>query len=265
MFALIAAAISLLAADSICQQGTTLDYVKLIDAVNLFSKSSAFVVTPQGGGTGTLFTVLFSDTSQSGITYVATAKHVLNKMDSTGKVIGRYDTVNVVLNLSRGGKESRKYRWLLLSRDLDIAILHAIEYRRPFSEYDVVAPDLNMIATYDQLRKGQLAFLSGYPYGEGTHSSELDPVIQSGMISFVDTTRSLVLIDIPVNHGNSGCPVYVVTDSAQVRLLGLVFEYEPSKQHFVFSVAENKLVPANTSLGRVVTIRSLLAELYKLR
>jgi len=263
--AFIVTAMLIFSVKTVCQQATTLDYVKLINAVNLFSKSSVFILTPQGGGTGTLFTVPFSDTSKSGFTYLATAKHVLNKTDSTGKIIGRYDTVSVDLNLTRGSKESRKYEWMLLSKDLDIAILHPIEFHRPFADYDVVAPDLSMVATFAQLRKGQLAFLSGYPYGVGTQGSKLDPVIQSGMVAFVDTLHSLVLLDIPVNHGNSGCPVFVVTDSAQVKLLGLVFEYQPSTQDYVFSVAAKKMVPANTSLGRVLMISSLVGDLYKLR
>jgi hypothetical protein len=260
----ILASVLLLSAETICQQATTLDYVKLIDAVNFYSKSSVFVQTPQGGGTGTLFSVPFSDTAQAGLTYLATAKHVLDKRDSTGKIIGRYDTVSVLLNLKRGLKESRKYRWQLLSNDLDIAVLYSIESRRSFSVYDVVAPELAMIATFAELKKGQFAFLSGYPYAVGTQGPTLDPVIQSGMVALVDTLHSLVLVDIPVNHGNSGCPVFVVTNSTEVKLLGLVFEYQPSSQDYVFSRAENAMVPANTSLGRVVTINSLLSELRKL-
>lgn len=247
-----------------CQQDVTIDYGRYINALNYLSKSAVYISTPQGGGSGTLFFVPFTDTLKGGAVYVATALHVLNKTDSKGKIIGRYDSVNVFMNLINGGKESRKYSPINIFADLDIAILQPIEHFRPFREYDVTTPSLDMIASFSELRNGQSTFLAGYPYGVGTDGKTLNPVTQSGIIAYVDTTHTIVLIDIPVNHGNSGCPVYVVTDKTETKLLGMVFEYEPSKQDYVFSKALNQMVPVNTSLGRVVLIRSIVSELNKL-
>jgi hypothetical protein len=257
--------VSLPSSHALSQGGITLSYDKLIEGINFFSKSAVYISTPEGGGTGTLTTIPFSDTAKTGETFLVTALHVLDKRDSTGKKIGRFDTVSVSLNLSKGTKESRKYSLLLWSDKLDIAILYPIEFFRSFSEYDVTSPPLEMVASFQELRKGQTAFLAGYPYGVGTEGKTLNPVTQSGIIAYVDSTHSLVLIDIPVNHGNSGCPVYAVTDKGEAKLLGIVFEYQPSKQDYVYSIVLKKMVPVNTSLGRVVTIRSALSELYRLR
>lgn len=247
------------------QDNVVIYYDKLIDRINFFSKSAVYITTPEGTGTGTLATIPFSDTAKSGTPFLVTALHVLDKTDSTGKKIGRFDTVSVSLNLIKGTKELRKYSLLLWSDKLDIAILQPIEWFRPFSEYDVTSPQLEMVALFTEVRKGQTAFIAGYPYGVGTEGKALDPVTQSGIIAYADTTHSLVLIDIPVNHGNSGCPVYVVTDKGIPKLLGIVFEYQPSKQDYVYSKVFKGMVPVNTSLGRVVTIRSALSELYRLR
>jgi hypothetical protein len=242
-----------------------LDYGKGVDNINMLSKSSVYIRTPQGSGSGILFNVPFSDTAKVGAVYLCTAQHVIDKRDSTGKIIGRFDTIKVYINLLKGGIESRRYSIIKSYFDLDIAILKPIDFFRSFSEYDVTTPSIGSIASFNELRKGQSTFLSGYPYNLGTTGKYLNPVTQSGIISYVDTSQSLVLIDIPVNHGNSGCPVYVTNDKGVIKLLGIVFEYQPSGQDFVFSNVYKKMVPVNTSLGRVVLIHSILADLYKLK
>lgn len=246
------------------QEGS-LDYSTVIDGMNELSKSAVYIVTRQHYGTGTLFTVPFSDTGDAGAVYVATARHVLWKTDSAGKVIGTYDTATVFLPIKNGVKEGRKYCAVLYPDSVDIAILAPIENLRPFREYDVNAMSTKQIATFSEVERGQLAFLAGYPFGiGGSTGRRLSAVIQSGITAYVDTTSSLVLVDIPVNQGNSGCPVYIVTKAGRARLLGLVFEYEPSREDVVYRVSIGKAAPVNSSLGRVVLLRSIIEKLARL-
>ncbi len=114
------------------QENVILDYNKVINIINLFAKSSLYITTPKGSGSGTLFTVPFSDTAKSGSVFLVTASHVLDITDSTGKVVGKFDTVSVHFNLIKGGKESRKYALVKSYDELDIAVLQPIEFIRSF-------------------------------------------------------------------------------------------------------------------------------------
>ena len=48
------------------------------------------------------------------------------------------------------------------------------------------------------------------------------------------------------------------------KLLGLVFQYEPSREDVVLRPGAQSVVPANTSLGRVVLIRQIMEEFNRL-
>lgn len=241
-----------------------LNYKVVSDLMNDFSKSAVFIQTPQRYGTGTLFVVPFADTGTAGRPYVVTAKHVLDRTDSLNRIIGSFDTVSIFLNRLGGNKEARLYRTLYASNTLDIAVLDPIQYLRPFSQYDTFVPNLTDIASYSDIRKSELAFIAGFPFGIGTQHGRLDPVIQSGIVSHIDSALSRVLIDIPVNPGNSGCPVYILTLEGVPKLLGLVFQYEPSTEDVVIRLATRSPAPANASLGRVVLLTRIITELRAL-
>lgn len=239
---------------------TSLQYDKVVGAIGSFSKSAVFIKTATGYGSGSFFQIPFNDSLKYGAVFVATAKHVMfNKYDSLLKKEVYFNEALVFMKTKNGIVDKRKYTILSMSNSFDIAILVNKEKKRTFSEYDTWAPVVDKeIAKYNELKIGQTAFIAGYPFQIG--SEEVMPVIQSGIISFVDTLHSLVLIDIPVNYGNSGCPVFTITTEGVGKFIGLVFEYEPNPQDMVFSKLFNKDIGANSSLGRVVLLKSILME-----
>jgi len=243
------------------QSDFSLKYSFLVGAMDSLSRSALFIKTPQHYGTCTVFTVPFSDSSELGAVYVATTRHVLNMTDSTQRVIGRWDTATVYARLKSGGLEKRKYTIVLEDKKLDIAILRHVEKFRSFSEYDIFCVSTKQFATYSEIRRGQQVFLAGYPFGRGFTSTNLNPVVQAGIVAQVDTLMARVLIDIPINLGNSGCPVYVLTNSGETKLLGLVFGYEPSLEDVVIRTSTGQVVPENTSLGRVTLLRAVAVAL----
>ena len=126
----------------------SIDYIHMTKAINEFAKSAVYIESPQGTGTGTLFKVPINDTSTIGITYVATARHVLFKTDSFQRIIGLFDTVLVYMNRLDGQMESRRYGTLYISDSLDVAVLYPIDFKRPFKEYDTFIPSVRDIAKY---------------------------------------------------------------------------------------------------------------------
>jgi len=242
----------------------SIDYAKLVSVMNSTSKSAVFIETPEKYGTGTFFGIPFSDTSSVSAVLIATAKHVLSRTDSLGKEIGLYKTATATLMTTKGKKEVRKYELIYEAAKLDIAVLGPAETFRSFVEYDSYVPPLKDIASFLEIEKGLTTFIAGFPFKIGLTATTMNPVIQSGIIAYVDTLGSLVLIDIAVNLGNSGCPVYVATKEGVPKLLGLVFQYEPSREDVVFRATIARPVPANTSLGRVVLLKTIISDLKKM-
>ena len=250
--------------NSYSQENKSIDYNKYISIVNEASMSAVFIQTPERYGTGSFFGVPFSDTSTVGTVMVVTAKHVLFKYDSLGNVVGKYDNATITLMTREGNKELREYALVYEDSLLDIAVLSPKLRLRSFSEYQTFVPFINDISKFTEIKKGLTAFIAGFPFRIGLTSLDMNPVLQSGIVSYVDTINSLVLIDIPVNPGNSGCPVYILCTDGLVKLLGLVFQYEPSREDIVFRTSIGKTVPANSSLGRVVLLRTIIPTVEKM-
>jgi hypothetical protein len=69
----------------------------------------------------------------------------------------------------------------------------------------------------------------------------------------------LVLLDIQVNPGSSGSPVFVRTDVGIAKLLGVAFEYQPGND-WVLRINPSGhpyWANVNTGLARVVTLFEL--------
>lgn len=272
-----------------------LEYSKLIEAINQRAKSSVFVERAPHSGSGTVFKVPFSDTTTAGIVLVLTAKHILEDRDSDGKVVMTNGRCLVYFNRRDHRPESRRYGLTQTWDSLDIAILQPIDKYRPFDEYDTYVPTISNIASHQDVKPGEVAFLAGFPLEIGANlSSHLNPVIQTGSIAYVDTIRNVVFVDIAVNQGNSGCPVYIVNQAGVVKLLGLVFQYNPANDQVLrleksgLGIADAadvlrdttilktmdtyflkpsspgfKLAPANSGLGKVVMLAPVIEDIRK--
>jgi len=252
----------------------------ILDELDSLSKSAVYLEVPANhkAGTGALFVIPFSDSSRTGTPYIATAKHITEKL--SGDTLQTFDTVLVTLPLPNGSKEVRMYKVSHREKDLDIVILTPIEKQRSFREYDVVAWSSKDIAKRGDVRRGQSALLVGYPLNLGAKTVGLNPVLRQGIIAQVDFTKDMVLVDIPINPGNSGCPVYSVSNEGWIKLIGLAFQYQPSsdsvlrpKQDYKQRVLNGMkgyedlfdLVPLNSSLGRVQLLSDAIERFKKKR
>jgi S1-C subfamily serine protease len=249
----------------VATNGNAQPYPLSLNDIDSLSKSAVYLEVPASNkaGTGSLFTIPFSDSSESGTPYIATAKHITEKR--LGNTIQTFDTVVVTLPLPNGSTEKRHYIVIHREKNLDIAILAPIETLRRFREYDVFSYSSKHIAQKTEIKRGQIVYLIGYPLNLGTKIN-INPILQQGIVAQVDSGNNLVLVDIPINPGNSGCPVYILLEDGWLKLLGLAFQYQPSSDSVLRPKDDYKeriqngmtlyedlfdLVPINSSLGRV--------------
>ena len=257
---------------SVVNAQVTVYYDKLVAAIDTISKSCVpiEVLKTHSFGTGTLFGIPSSETAVSGIVVVATAKHVMNGSD----------TARVIFQLKSGGKEGRLYKVFAEHSKLDIVFLRPVETTRSFSEYDVTTYGPAGTARYSRMKRGQTIVIAGYPLRLGSEMQYLNPVVQMGTIAQVDSANDIVLIDVPVNPGNSGCPAYVLLEDGHLALMGLVFQYQEKTDYVLrprpdfetkYKSGARKIddlylvVPETSSLGRVELFSGFMDEIYELR
>jgi hypothetical protein len=247
-------------------QGVLLmDYKHFVNSVNFFADGAVYIETPTGGGTGTFIDIPFPDNKEVGAMFVATARHlVIKNIDTVKNIVYFYDTVNVAMQVRGGTVDTRKYKLLKVYPNLDVAILIPLEKFRSFNEYKQAHANPEDIATNSDLMIGQTVIMAGFPFKLGYSKSGLMPVVQNGIIAQVDTATSQVIIDIPVNYGNSGGPVYTWNLNGEVKLVGLVFAYEPNPQDYVYSKTHKANIESNSSLGKVVLLSTIIKDLKDL-
>ncbi|HLX12159.1 MAG TPA: trypsin-like peptidase domain-containing protein [Bacteroidota bacterium] len=235
----------------------------LIDLADKYARCAVFVKTPKHSGTGTLFTIPFNDSSGKGSVLVITAKHLLaNKEDAEGNAVDYYDSALVMMRTKNGVIDTRHYVIDKLgSKDLDYAVLAPLDVLRPFSEYDAAAPSVNHdVMSLSDVKPGETAIVTGFPFLIG--SEPVIPVIQSGILAYIDSVHSEVFLDIPVSEGSCGGPVSCIDKNDEVKLLGVVTEYHPTNREAAASKEKHEGKDAPASLGKVILLKSILTE-YK--
>ncbi|MDP2207244.1 MAG: serine protease [Bacteroidota bacterium] len=244
------------------QDDFCIPYVESINTVIDFSKSAVLIQTPLKEGTGIFINIPFNDIPEKGNVIVITAKHVLgSKFDTLDNPLEYFDTVVVSMKTQKGQIDARKYVLADLVQNYDLAFLAPIDKKRSYDEYETFTHNIDSgIAVLSEIKRAQTVFVAGYPFGVGSES--ITPVIQSGIISYIDTTNLFALIDIPINYGNSGGPAYVILNSGEKKLLGLILGFRKNSADKVLNIIGDrlKLKDANSSLGVVLLLKPFLDE-----
>ncbi len=237
------------------------DYNVYVDNMNLISKSAVFVMTPKGTGTGVFMLTPLDTNIAGGVPTILTAKHVVAKdYDSVGMPKHYFDSVLVFIKRKDGNIESQICKVIIKDSLLDVAALFPFNMTKEDEQkYDIFNIGNNHIANLSEIQSGRTTFLAGYPFGIG--SQELHPVLQSGIVSYSDLKNHITLVDIPVNYGNSGCPVFIVNSLMQIKLLGIVFAYQTNQMDYVINISNRSLSPSNSALGKVVLIKPFISKI----
>ena len=119
----------------------------------------------------------------------------------------------------------------------------------------IVAP-FDYLTRYNDVDISSQIFMLGYPSIGVTGAAQIDrtrPLVRSGIVAGVNASLRTIIIDAPVNHGNSGGPVVQLSRTNILRIIGIATQFVPVPEDVL------PLNPGNTSDSSGASSRPLLA------
>jgi len=119
----------------------------------------------------------------------------------------------------------------------------------------IVAP-FDYLTRYNDVDISSQIFMLGYPSIGVTGAAQIDrtrPLVRSGIVAGVNASLRTIIIDAPVNHGNSGGPVVQLSRTNRLRIIGIATQFVPVPEDVL------PLNPGNTSDSSGSSSRTLLA------
>jgi S1-C subfamily serine protease len=227
------------------------------------------VLVQGGGGTG-FFVRRDRDL------FLVTARHVLAS-PATGELWSREATLRALskdlketavtvihLNVPQLQEEGR----LRGDAIRDVAVMHlgTLKVDGVNTTPGVVITDTSkagiIVAPFDYLTRfadvdvSSQIFMLGYPSIGVTGAAQIDrtrPLVRGGIVAGVNAALKTIIIDAPVNHGNSGGPVVQLSRTNRLRIIGIATQFVPVPEDVL------PLNPSNASEPRASSSRTLLA------
>ena len=119
----------------------------------------------------------------------------------------------------------------------------------------IVAP-FDYLTRYADVDISSQIFMLGYPSIGVTGAAQMDrtrPLVRGGIVAGVNAALKTIIIDAPVNHGNSGGPVVQLSRTNRLRIIGIAMQFVPVPEDVL------PLSPANASDPPGSSSRTLLA------
>jgi S1-C subfamily serine protease len=119
----------------------------------------------------------------------------------------------------------------------------------------IVAP-LDYLTRYADVDISSQIFMLGYPSIGVTGAAQIDrtrPLLRSGIVAGVNAALKTIIIDAPVNHGNSGGPVVQLSRTNRLRIIGIATQFVPVPEDVL------PLSPGSASDSSASSSRTLLA------
>lgn len=99
----------------------------------------------------------------------------------------------------------------------------------------IVAP-FEYLARYESVNISSQIFMFGYPSIGLSDAPQIDrsrPLVRGGIVAGVNAALKTIIIDAPVNHGNSGGPVVQLSASNKLRIIGIATQFVPVPEDVV--------------------------------
>ena len=93
----------------------------------------------------------------------------------------------------------------------------------------IVAP-FDYLTRYAEVDISSQIFMLGYPSVGVTGSVQIDrarPLVRRGIVAGLNSALKTIIIDAPVNHGNSGGPVVQLSRTNRLRIIGIATQFVP--------------------------------------
>lgn len=119
----------------------------------------------------------------------------------------------------------------------------------------IVAP-FDYLTRYADVDISSQIFMLGYPSVGVAATAQIDatrPLVRGGIVAGVNAALKTIIIDAPVNHGNSGGPVVQLSRTNRLRIIGIATQFVPVPEDV------RPLSPGTVSDGPASSSRTLLA------
>ena len=93
----------------------------------------------------------------------------------------------------------------------------------------IVAP-FEYLSRYESVNISSQIFMFGYPSIGLSDAPQIDssrPLVRGGIVAGVNAALKTIIIDAPVNHGNSGGPVVQLSATNKLRIIGIATQFVP--------------------------------------
>jgi S1-C subfamily serine protease len=104
----------------------------------------------------------------------------------------------------------------------------------------------------------------GYPSVGLTGSSQIDgtrPLVRGGIVAGLNAALKTIIIDAPVNHGNSGGPVVQLSRTNKLRIIGVATQFVPVPEDVLADPSSRPLLALGNSGYGVVASADAIIDL----
>jgi S1-C subfamily serine protease len=125
----------------------------------------------------------------------------------------------------------------------------------------IVAP-FEYLSRYDSVNISSQIFMFGYPSIGLSDAPQIDPsrpLVRGGIVAGLNAALKTIIIDAPVNHGNSGGPVVQLSATNKLRIIGIATQYVPVPEDVLPLMPKGSAVAlGNSGYGVVASADSII-------
>ena len=126
----------------------------------------------------------------------------------------------------------------------------------------IVAPS-EYLTRYSEVDISSQIFMFGYPSVGVAGFSQIDtsrPLVRGGIVAGLNAALKTIIIDAPVNHGNSGGPVVQLSRTNRLRIIGIATQFVPVPEDVVGAKPGESTMTAlgNSGYGVVASADSII-------
>ena len=125
----------------------------------------------------------------------------------------------------------------------------------------IVAP-FDYLTRYADVDISSQIFMFGYPSVGVAGFTQIDttrPLVRGGIVAGLNAALKTIIIDSPVNHGNSGGPVVQLSRTNRLRIIGIATQFVPVPEDVVgVKPGESILALGNSGYGVVASADTII-------
>jgi hypothetical protein len=124
------------------------------------------------------------------------------------------------------------------------------------SKAGIIVARFDYLTRYSEVDISSQIFMLGYPSIGVTGAAQIDrarPLVRGGIVAGLNAALKTIIIDAPVNHGNSGGPVVQLSRTNRLRIIGIATQFVPVPEDVL------PMAPANAPDSLTSSSRTLLA------